>query len=211
MNVCYIVCALDCKLGFVPDKNDYVIGADRGYLTLLKNDIDPNCVIGDFDSYTDEIKCDNIIKYPIKKDFTDSALAVEHAISKGYRKIVVYGAIGGHLDHTLANIAILADISKRGVDISFVDGKEVIFAIHNSKVCFSTEATGRISVFSFNDVSMGVSEKGLLYELKNATLKNNIPLGVSNEFVGKPSEISVEQGTLLIHTSKENYFRHLTR
>ena len=211
MNVCYIVCALDCKLDFVPDKNDYVIGADRGYLTLLKNDIDPNCVIGDFDSYTDKIKCDNVIRYPVKKDFTDSALAAEHAISKGYRKIVVYGAIGGHLDHTLANIAILADLTKRGVEISFVDGKDVIFAIHNSKVCFSTEATGRISVFSFNDVSMGVSEKGLLYELKNATLKNNIPLGVSNEFIGKPCEISVEQGTLLIHTSKENYFKYLTK
>lgn len=211
MNNCYIVCALDCKLKFVPDKQDYVIGADRGYLNLLKNDIDPDCVIGDFDSYTDNIKCDNIIRYPVKKDFTDSALAIEHAISKGYRKIFVYGAIGGELDHTIANLAILADFTQRGIDIAFIYDENAIFGVSNSKIIFDSEAKGRISVFSFKDRAEGVCEKGLLYELKNASLQNNIPLGVSNEFVGKIAEISVSNGVLLIHTSKENYFDHLTR
>lgn len=211
MNNCYIVCALDCKLTFVPDKQDYVIGADRGYLNLLKNDIDPDCVIGDFDSYTDKIKCDNVIRYPVKKDFTDSALAIEHAISKGYRKIFVYGAIGGYLDHTIANLAILADFTQRGVDIAFVYADQVIFGLYNGAITFDKGANGRISVFSFKDKAEGVFEKGLLYELKNATLQNNIPLGVSNEFIGEKSEISVKNGVLLIHTSKENYIEYLTK
>ena len=211
MNICYIVCALDCKLDFVPDKHDYVIGADRGYLNLLKNDIDPDCVIGDFDSYTDKIKCDNVIRYPVKKDFTDSALAIEHAISKGFRKIFVYGAIGGYLDHTIANLAILADFTQRGIDIAFVYSDQVIFGISGSKVCFDKEAKGRVSVFSFKDKAEGVYEKGLLYELKKAILQNNIPLGVSNEFIGKNAEISVDKGVLLIHTAKENYINHLTK
>jgi thiamine pyrophosphokinase len=211
MKICYIACALNCKLDFVPDKKDYVIGADKGYLNLLKNDIDPNCVIGDFDSYTDPIKCETIIRYPVKKDFTDSSLAIEHAVSKGYRKIIVYGAIGGLLDHTLANIALLADFTERGVEIAFVDGKNVIFAVHNGRVSFDEDAKGRISVFSFKDKADGVYESGLMYELKNATLENHIPLGVSNEFIGKESEISVKKGTLIIYTSKENFEKHLTR
>jgi len=211
MNICYIACALDCKIDFTPDKSDYVIGADKGYLNLINNGIEPNVVIGDFDSYTDKIECENIIKYPVKKDFTDSALAAQHAISKGYDKIIVYGAIGGHLDHTLANIALLADLTKKGINIAFVDGEEIIFALHNSKVVFSEQSKGRISVLSFDDESQGVYEKGLLYELENATLKNSIPLGVSNEFIGKQAEISVKQGTLLIHTSKKVYFNHLTK
>ena len=82
MNTCYIVCALDCKLDFKPDVTDLIIGADRGYLTLVENKMKPDVVIGDFDSYTGEIKCESIIKYPVKKDFTDSALAIEFALSK---------------------------------------------------------------------------------------------------------------------------------
>ena len=211
MNICYIVCALDFKLNFVPDKKDYVIGADRGYLTLIKNDIDPDCVIGDFDSCNEPIKSENIIRYPVKKDFTDSALAVEHAISLGFKKIVVYGAIGGLLDHTIANLAILADVTKRGIDICFVDGDNVIFGISNGKISFSNKANGRISVFSFENTATGVFEKGLLYELNDAILLNSRPLGVSNEFIGKKSTISVENGVLLVYTSKENYDKYLTR
>ena len=211
MNTCYIVCALDCELSFKLDNTDYVIGADRGYLTLMKNGITPNCTIGDFDSYTDKIECDNIIKYPVKKDFTDSALAIEHAVSKGYKKILVFGAIGGYLDHTIANLSILADFTERGIDIAFAYDDQVIFAVANSTVTFDENAKGRISVFSFNDKAEGVCEKGLLYELNDATLQNTVPLGVSNEFVGKKSQILVKNGTLLIHTAKENYINHLTR
>ena len=211
MNTCYIVCALDCNLDFIPKEGDLIIGADKGYLTLVKNQIKPNIVIGDFDSYSGEVNCENIIKFPVKKDFTDSALAIEHAISQGYKKIVVYGAIGGALDHTLANIALLADYTKKGIDISFIDGNNVAFALYNESVHFSIEAKGRISVFSYSDISIGVTEKGLLYGLSNVMLKNTVPLGVSNEFNDKESEISVENGILVIYTAKENYEKHLTR
>ena len=211
MNTCYIVCALDCELDFKLDSSDLVIGADGGYLTLVKNKIKPDVVIGDFDSYTGKIGCENIIKFPVKKDFTDSALAIEHAISQGYKKIIVYGAIGGALDHTLANIALIASYTKKFIDIAFVDNDNVAFALHNGKISFSKEARGRISVFSFGDRAESVNEKGLLYELKNATLENNIPLGVSNEFIGKDSSISVLDGTLIIYTSKKNFEKHLTR
>ena len=129
----------------------------------------------------------------------------------GYKRIVVYGAIGGFLDHTLANIALLAEYTKKGYEISFVDGENIVFALCNNKVIFSKEAKGRISVFSYTDASNGVCEKGLLYELENATLQNTTPLGVSNEFVGKESEISVMEGILIIYSSKENYEKHLTR
>lgn len=211
MNICYVICALDFKLDFVPDKNDFVIGADKGYLTLMKNDIDPDLIIGDFDSSKKPDKLDNVIIYPVKKDFTDSALAIDYAINKGYSKILVYGAIGGFLDHTLANIAVLASATKKGIDIGFVDNENIIFAVNNGKITFDSNATGRISVFSFGDRAEAVYEKGLLYELDNATLFADMPLGVSNEFIGRESSVSVGNGMLLIYTSKENYDRHLTR
>ena len=205
MNTCYIVCALYTKLDFTPDDSDLVIAADKGYSTLVENNIRPNVVIGDFDSYTGKIECENVVTFPIEKDDTDSALAIEYAVSKGYKKICVYGAIGGMVDHTLANIALIAKYTEMGIKISFIYGENVIFGLYNSSVRFDKRAEGRISVFSFCDVSHDVSESGLHYSIDGADLKNTVPLGVSNEFTGKESEISVGRGTLIIVTSKKNY------
>ena len=211
MNTCYIACALDCEIDIHPDKTDLLIGADKGYYTFISNGFTPNVAIGDFDSYSGEIRCDNIIRYPVKKDFTDCALAIEYALDRGYNKIVIYGAIGGKLDHTIANIALLAQYSQKGIEIAFVDNDSAIFAIHNSSAYFDKNASGRISVFSLNDKSLSVTEQGLAYTLDGYTMENKNPLGVSNEFIGEEAFVSVKEGTLLIHTSKENYFNYLTR
>ena len=147
----------------------------------------------------------------MKKDDTDSALAIKYAYEHGYKKIVVFGAIGGALDHTLANVALASRYAQLGIDISFVDGDNVLFSICNSSISFNENAQGRISVFSFGDTAKGVCEKGLMYELDNAVLENSTPLGVSNEFVGVPATVSVADGTLLIYTSKFNYENCLTK
>ncbi|MBO5374538.1 MAG: thiamine diphosphokinase [Clostridia bacterium] len=211
MNTCYIVCALDCKVNIKPKEGDFIIGADRGYQVLQKNKIEPNLAIGDFDSCDGKLEAEKVIRYPVKKDYTDSELAIMHAIELGYKKIQVWGAIGGNLDHTIANLALLAKYTEQGIDISFVDGEKIAFAINNSSACFSAKAEGRISVFSAVDKAFGVSEKGLLYELDNKTLESSTPLGVSNEFVAKDATISVQKGTLIIYTDKKNYEKHLTR
>lgn len=211
MRSCYIACALDSKIDITPKENDLIIGADRGYFTLVENGYAPHVAIGDFDSYTGRIDCKNTIVYPVKKDFTDSALAIEYAVENGYKKIVVFGGIGGNLDHTIANVSLVGKYGKENVDLSFIDGENVLFAVHNGAVAFDAEANGRISVFSFDNTAVGVYEKGLLYTLENATLENQIPLGVSNEFIGCESVISVSNGTLLIYTSRQNFENHLTR
>ena len=211
MKTCYIACALDCKIEFTPKEQDLIIGADRGYFTLVENGIKPNVTLGDFDSYDGEIDCENTVVFPVKKDYTDSTLAVKYACEHGYTKIVVFGGIGGELDHTIANLSLVAEYTEKGIDISFIDGKNVLFAIYNSSVSFDEQAKGRISVFSFGDKAKGVDEKGLLYTLDNYELSNRVALGVSNEFIGEKSKISVKEGTLLIYTSRENFEKHLTR
>ena len=210
-NICYIACALDCDIDISLNEGDFVIGADKGYQILESNGIKPNLALGDFDSYDGKINAKNVIRFPVKKDFTDSELAIMRAIELGYKKIQVFGAIGADLDHTLANVAILSKYTEKGIDLSFIDGEKLLFAISNSRVDFTSEAKGRISIFSTKDKSDGVFEKGLLYELDNATLEANTPLGVSNEFIGKDATISVKNGTLIIYTDRKNYENYLTR
>ena len=70
--------------------------------------------------------------------------------------------------------------------------------VYNSKIEFDKSFSGDISVFSIDTESINVTEKGLKYTVENYNMKNDFPVGVSNEFTGNDSFVSVENGTLLI-------------
>ena len=199
MAICYIFSAAEgLPNGFKKTNDDIVIAADAGYLHLKKMGIAPDIAVGDFDSleYTPENV--EVIKHPARKDDTDTMLAVKIGLERGYEKFVLFGCVGGRLDHTLANIQTLNFIAEKGAQ-GFVCGDDfTITSLKNSKIRFSEKASGNISVFSANEKASGVSVSGLLYNLENAELTSSFPLGVSNEFVGEKATVSVKNGTLNI-------------
>ncbi len=199
MKTCFIFGAGECESAEIK-KNEYdiIIAADGGYETALKNGIKPDYVIGDFDSLGYIPESENIIKLKPEKDFTDMYSAVEKGIKLGYKRFVIYGATGGRADHTLANYQLAAMLAEKGCNAELINGKQVVAALHNGEMRFDKSLKGYISVFAHSDVCTGVYEKGLKYELENAELKNTFALGVSNEFIGKESIVSVETGTLII-------------
>ncbi len=200
MAVCYIVGAGDCrKLDINRETDDIVIAADAGIKHLEKSGMVADYIIGDFDSLGKNPEGENVIALKPEKDVTDMHAAVEIGIEKGFSEFVIYGATGGRLDHTLANIQLVASLAEKGMKASVRDGETVITAVCNSSVSFSSEHKGYISVFAHSDVCTGVTVKGLKYELENAELKNMFALGVSNEFIGKESSISVDKGILILH------------
>ena len=81
----------------------------------------------------------------------------------------------------------------------YLFGKDnIITAITDDTMYFDSYHKGYISVFSHSDKSIGVFLKGLKYRLDDATVINTFPIGVSNEFIGGKSSITVESGTLII-------------
>jgi thiamine pyrophosphokinase len=98
----------------------------------------------------------------------------------------------------MANIQCLAQLSQQGLHGLMFGQSEVATAITNDNVRFTPQHKGYLSVFSHSDISRGVTLKGLKYELSDVTLTSGVPLGVSNEFIGKDSMVSVANGTLLI-------------
>ncbi len=197
--VCYIIGAGE-HLTPLPQKNskDMVIAADGGYSFLSSLGRAADIIIGDFDSLG-FVPCGNnvVVLSPIK-DNTDMEAAIEEGWNCGYRFFAIYGGLGGRIDHTIANIQCIASIAARG-GRGFLIGKDsIITAIHNDKICFSPESSGYISVFSHDEKAYGVYESGLKYSLNDSTLSNKASLGVSNEFTGIESCISVRDGTLII-------------
>lgn len=199
MAVCYIVGAGECSfLDIKRNPGDLIIAADGGYKYLLDAEIKPDIIIGDFDSFGIVPNGENVIKLNPVKDITDMNAAVEAGIERGYTEFRIYGACGGRLDHTLANIQLIASLAQRNMKALIRDGETVITAVCNDKIIFSKECKGYISLFSHSDICTGVDIKGLKYTLENGTFSNSFSLGVSNEFIGCESEIAIGNGTAII-------------
>ncbi|MCH5263422.1 MAG: thiamine diphosphokinase [Lachnospiraceae bacterium] len=202
--ICYIIGAGEnYGLDFTPTTEDFVIAADAGIRYLEQRGFTADLVIGDFDSLNDIPVHPNTKELNPEKDDTDMLAAVREGIKSGYSVFHIYCGMGGRIDHTIANIQILAYLSQNGMQ-GFLFGKDIVItAITNRKMSFNKVPSSYISVFSHTEKSEGVYLQGLKYELNNATLTNTFPLGVSNEFIGKEGSVSVAAGTLLIVFPKE--------
>lgn len=206
MGICYIVGAGHFEnVKINPSSGDYIIAADKGFSYLREIMIKPDIVIGDFDSLDTIPENENIVQHPIEKDDTDMMLAIKTGLDLGYKTFLIYGGLGGRLDHTYANIQILVYLSVKGARGYLLDGDRIVTAITNEQLLFSTEKKGVISVFSAGDIAKGVSLKGLKYQLENAVLTKDMPLGISNEFIESESCISVEEGTLIVMWSDNDF------
>lgn len=199
VNICYIISAGETgKIAFKKDDSDIIICADAGYSKALESGIVPDLVVGDFDSLGKIPQLGNIEVHPAEKDETDTFLALTCGIERGYKNFVIYGALGGRLDHTFANIQLLKYLAERDMECTLVSPKETVTVLRNSSLTFSETEKGIVSVFSLSERSSGVFEEGLKYCLENAVLTSSFPLGVSNEFIGKKAKISVNDGILMV-------------
>ncbi|MDE6127836.1 MAG: thiamine diphosphokinase [Lachnospiraceae bacterium] len=197
--ICYVVGAGEnYGLDFTPEEEDCVIAADAGFAALEKTGIEMEMVIGDFDTLSFVPGHPNVIVLNKEKDTTDMLSAVREGVKKGYERFHIYCGTGGRIEHTIANMQLLTELSQSGKR-GFLFGKDyIITAVTNGTLELPEHASGFVSVFSHSDRAEGVCIKGLKYELQDAILTNSFPLGVSNEFIGKRGRISVENGTLFI-------------
>lgn len=178
---------------------DLVIAADGGLAHVQKLGLEPQVILGDFDSLGRTPEGNHVLRYPVEKDDTDSMLALREGLRLGYRRFVLYGALDGpRLDHTVANFQALAFLAERGAFGILAGADTMAAVIRNGTLRFSEEARGIVSVFCLGPDAEGVTIRNLQYPLEKGTLTAAFPLGVSNHFVGEPGEISVERGSLLV-------------
>ncbi len=197
MKNCYIFgSAQGMPNSLKPAFDDLVIAADAGYLKLKALGVTPHLAVGDFDSLKEIPKDTEVIKHPVKKDDTDTLLAVKTGLERGYKQFCLYGCAGKRLDHTIANLQVLSFIAKNGAK-GCLYGEDFTATAVNSEIFFSKEHKGNISVFSATSKSV-ISIEGLLYPLKHKKLTFDFPLGVSNEFIGKEAKITVHSGTVIV-------------
>ncbi|MDI9520234.1 MAG: thiamine diphosphokinase [Bacillota bacterium] len=198
--IAYIVGAGDFdKRGFAPMQDDLVIAADGGYDSLARHHLRVDLLLGDLDSIAQVPSGIARLRFPPKKDLTDMAIGIQMAKGRGYRRFLLYGALGKRLDHTLANLQLLSGLAKDEYQAKIMSGNLIVHALSDSCLFLPPVKKGSlISVFCWGDRAEGVTLKGLKYPLENAVLTAHEPLGISNEGRGTPAKISVRQGVLLV-------------
>ncbi|WP_018755641.1 thiamine diphosphokinase [Paenibacillus terrigena] len=190
---------------------DFIIGVDRGSAFLMEHQIPMHIAVGDFDSVTKEVKdqialcserfidCD-----PIYKDLTDTEMALELALEQNPSEIVIHGALGTRIDHSLSNIHLLRRTLEAGVHCTLIDP-------HNEICIMDASRPYHVKKTSFTYVSLlplslqvtGVTLEGFRYPLHQATLTIGKSLSVSNELEKELGTITITDGLLLVMLTRD--------
>lgn len=179
--------------------NDFIICADSGYDIAKETNIVPDLLIGDFDSIKSVPENVDKITLPVEKDVTDSLAAFNEGVKLGYKSFVLFGGTGGRFEHTFANVSLMANASKSGIDFAIIDDKHIFRSITNSTIKIAKKDNQQISVFAFGNKAFGVTETGFHYPLNDYTLDPfNGALGTSNDIIEEYGVISVKDGTIII-------------
>jgi len=163
----------------------------------VSNDWHPDVLVGDMDSVAPNVLAElessgcAVMRYSPRKDETDLELALTEAVERGATDIVVLGATGGRVDHTIANMMLLSMPVLVGRRVMILDGDTEIVLIRD---------VGRVRGCPGDTVSLipicgdarGVTTEGLEWEYAR---------GVSNVLTAPVASISVRDGFLLMtHT-----------
>jgi len=162
----------------------------------------PEVLIGDLDSVSKEdlAKClaagVKIMEFPPIKDETDFELALSYAARQVSGPIYILGALGGRIDHALANISLLLGKQCKDRDIQIISAGTALFFIHQHSV-IAGKPGETISLIPWGAICEGVSTRGLRFPLDDETLFPEKSRGISNVMLNHEAEVFCRKGSLL--------------
>jgi len=183
-------------------EEDLLIAADAGARMAVAAGLVPHLVVGDFDSLSAEEVLDlaertATWRHPRDKDASDLELALDCALEAAPSEIVILGAMGGRLDHTLVNVGLLHRAQTAGVPARVLGpgrGARLVTASLDVDLPVGTI----VSLLPLSPRVEGIVLRGLRYVLNGETLAWGTSRGLSNVVEDTPASVRVEAGTLLL-------------
>lgn len=191
------------RLASLVDRVDRVIATDGAWAKADTAGIHVDCVVGDLDSLSPEQRTallESDVEVQIhsrEKDFTDLELAVDSALELSARRMILFGAFGGRIDHTLANLLMLEKAVAQGVEVELIADEETAWLIQDGLTLPLGRAGDRVSLIPLSGTVV-LRTDGLQYRLNDEPLVRASAHGVSNVIESLPVRIEVSSGTLLV-------------
>lgn len=198
------------KVSLLEDR--WLIACDGGARHLHATGLKPDMLIGDMDSLNEAQLADyerqgiKIVRHPVNKDYTDTALALDYALGLHPEAIDIWGALGGRIDHALANIHLLIRGKEARIPTRLVDEfAETMIA--DDEIRFVDAVGCLVSLIALSPVVEDITVDGFEYPLTHECLTMAESRGVSNVITSSPASISVGSGNLLVvRYRQKDYF-----
>jgi thiamine pyrophosphokinase len=184
--------------------DDFIIAADGGTRHALALGFTPRVIIGDMDSLPANFeisKFDNdVVLFPKDKNETDLELAIQHALTLNPEEVIILAALGGRLDQTLANIALLSGAfihCPSSIVLRLDDGIEEVFFCRE-QAQLNGKSGDTVSLIPWQGEVTGVITTNLKWRLQNETLYSYKTRGISNEMTSDIASVQIRSGLLLV-------------
>ena len=197
--------SLDFYAQYLEEKGPFdIIGCDGGINCIARLGKTPVWMTGDMDSVDPAVLSAYMAKgipadkHSTHKDETDTELAVDYCLANHYERVVLCGASGSRLDHTLGNFYLLNKMLEAGIWAETIDPVNRIFLM--TDYCQLDVPVGStVSIMAYTDKAEGITLEGFEYPVYNGMMDHLRPgYGISNVTVAKKPEIWVKQGKLLV-------------
>jgi thiamine pyrophosphokinase len=179
-----------------------VIAADSGLDHARALGLDVAVAVGDMDS-VDPTTLDaatragtRIDRHPEAKDATDLELAVDEALSRRPRRLVVVTGAGDRLDHTLAVALLLAAPRLAAVTVEGWIGPARLTVVRQRGTLHGRPGD-LVTLLAVHGPAIGVTTHGLLYPLDDEDLDPGSSRGVSNEMTAPEATVQVRAGAVV--------------
>ena len=176
---------------------DMFVAADGGANAALAAGVRPDVIIGDMDSIRHSTRkrfSGSRIVRVSRQDNTDLEKALDFIASSGPAEVVIAGAVGGRIDHTLGNLSVFWNYA-RVLSMTFVgDGWRAFPA--GRKSTLSSPRGDDSEPDPVRDL-FGDHAQGAPLPLTNAVMRPG-EIGVSNVVRRSPFTVSVRRGRMLI-------------
>ena len=183
--------------------DDFFIFCDSGLKHMEGLGVNPDLIVGDFDSHEQPETDAEIIVLPREKDDTDTVFAAKEAVRRGFEEFLLVGVIGARLDHTLANISILLMLDTAGKTAKAIDDFSEMEVVSAKADCVGTaridESYAYFSLLNITGEAEGITIRNAKFPLEDGQIDCDYQYAVSNEVLpGKIAEVSIAKGRLLL-------------
>lgn len=187
-----------------------IIAADGGTRFLRALGRWPDVLIGDLDSlpssWREELAAapTRVWEYPAHKDETDLELALLYAAQVTQEEpILVFAALGGRLDQTLANVLLLAHPALVGRTVRLVEPFQQAWLVRQQTTIYG-KIGDRVSLIPLGGAAEISHTTGLAWSLEAETLAFGPARGISNVMEAATATIALRSGLLLcVHTDRD--------
>jgi thiamine pyrophosphokinase len=174
-----------------------IICCDGSCQSLLNIGLQPDYIVGDLDSISDEIRSNfsSILHYNSDQETNDLTKAVQFCIQHNWKQITILGATGKREDHSLGNLSLLSDYAEQANVQLFTD-----FGVFSpqleKKNTYESYKNQQVSIFALSSTTL-FSSKNLVYQLDKRMLTSWWQ-GTLNESTSEFFEIEMDKGKALI-------------